>query len=152
MVERTELELIPEELIGKDANIENEIYTDAYLEQINNLYPLDDVVGSRKAGIAKGKWKDLNHFTIGSPLHDSDAEDILNSILYNSANTGIWQPKRIKLVSNNTAKEYIEKVDRNDTVGIAKKRGFVYLTSVSDDIVFVLPTQSFVEYCISQNE
>ncbi|MCK4729834.1 MAG: hypothetical protein KAT28_00800 [Candidatus Aenigmarchaeota archaeon] len=172
MIEKTlyGVPVISEELMGKNDIIENDRYTDAYLEQINELYHLDNILGSRKSGIANGEWADLDYFTRSSPLRNSEGEDILNAILYHSANAGLWQPKIIdvdKLTDPRikTAEEYLEQVktispdygrgmiSKGNIYGIsvAKKGGFVELNSL-DNKVIVLPTQSFVEYCISRNE
>ena len=164
--------------IGMHACIDNDIYTDVYLEQISKLYPLDEVLDSRKTGISNGEWNDLNHFTMGSPLGNSEGEQILNSILYVSANTDKWQPKIIdvdKLTDTKieTANEYITNVGEISSyygrfvgpgcmfnmmdkgtifaLSVAKRGGFVELTTFDNKVV-VLPTPKFIEYCISQNK
>src|SRR3989344_6687446 len=118
MAELTKLlnPVIPNELVGQHATIDGGVYDDAYLSQINSLYSLNDILGERKKGIAKGSWNDLNHFTMGSPLNNTEGEQILNAILYFSAKAGLWQPKIIdvpKLTDTliKTSKQYLGAVE-----------------------------------------
>lgn len=183
--EVTELgkEIIPSELIGKNAayqilrqpkrvaypNGDEARYSDDYLLTVNRVYPFNEVIGSHAEGISQGEWKDLNKFTMGSPLQSSEGEHVLNSVLYTSAHAKLWQPKIIdvgKLTDTNirTAEEYLDNIRRISPsydkgridggtifgISVAQRAGFV-LVAGHENKVIVTPSQRFIEYCIVQN-
>ncbi|MBI2583559.1 MAG: hypothetical protein HYW25_02735 [Candidatus Aenigmarchaeota archaeon] len=160
--------VIPERVAGQNAHVQGGIYDDDYLKEINDLYPLEDVLGARIDGIAIGSSRDANHFTMGSPLQNSEGEHVLNFILYRSANAGIWQPEIIEVsaltdTDIRTAEEYLERVrtispdygrgmiDRGMIYGIARAQsgGLVIPARVGNSVI-VIPHQNFVEFCMSR--
>ena len=159
---------IPEELIARNACIQNALYQDDYISEVNRLYPLADILGNRLESIAQGKWTGLDHFTMDSPLQNTEGENILNGILYSSANSRIWQPKIVdvgKLTDTQikTAEEYLDAVetisptynkgmiDGGVIFGISvAKRGEFVKTATLDNKVIILPSQIFIEYCCSK--
>lgn len=144
-------------------------YSDDYIAMINDLYNLEELLGSRKKGIANGMWSDLDHFTMGSPLGCSEGEQVLNGILYNSAHAGLWQPKIIDVpaltdTSIKSAEEYLQaiaEVDLNNKYNFKLDKGLLYgicvaqegrfvLPTALENKVLVLPAQAFVEYVAQQ--
>ena len=162
-IAEAKIERINSELIGVNAVTQNGIYSDAYLNRLNELYPLLEIIGKRRQGIIDSDWSSIAHFVMGTPLQNTEAEGTLVQILFASAKPGIWQPwtirkHRNKLIGN--IDEYIDSirntskvpgyVDQGDLYGItrAEKGGFVRLTKFEKSAI-VLPTQDFVEYCAS---
>ena len=139
-------------------------YSDDFLARINDLYSLDELLGSHREGIKTGRWADLDHFTMGSPLQNSEGERILNGVLYNSAHAGLWQPYIIDVpqltdTSIRTAREYLKEVnnvnltprfgriDEGVLFGLAvAEKGKLVLPIEYDNKVIVAPSQAFVEY------
>lgn len=177
-------EIIPVELVGQNASYQilqqskkasyprgDEVrYSDDYLSRINYLYPLGEIVGSRREGIVAGKWNDLNHFTMGSPLQNSEGEQVLNHILYSSAHAGLWQPQvidisELKDTKIKTSEEYLDAVARlspryNERmidggvifgISVAQRGGLVLPTRYESKVI-VIPSQKFIEHCIEQNK
>ena len=175
-------EIIPAELVGQKASYQvlqqpkkpayprgdEARYSDDFLERINGLYSLDELLGSRREGISAGNWNDLNYFTMGSPLENTEGEQILNDILYNSSHAGSWQPKVIDVsaltdTQIKSAEEYLEAVakisprynkgmiDGGALFGIsnAQRGGFVLPTKLENKVI-VLPSQAFIEYIAQQ--
>jgi len=172
MTNKTELgkDIIPEELIGRDASLREGKYNDDYLSMISQIYPLNDVLGSRIEGLAARNQNDLYHFTRESPLGNLEGENILEGILYTTANTRAWQPKIIDVgsltdIRIETAEEYLEAVesinpthnkrmaDRGVMFGIAvAQRGKFVLPTKYENNVVILPSQRFIEYCVQQGK
>ncbi len=140
-------------------------YHDLYLTRLNQLFSIDDVLGSKKDDIKKRKFDSAMGILVNSPLQNMEGEGVLARILINSSMADLWQPFTINVprltdTSTSTAKEYLERVDQMDSsynigkinAGIlfglymAKKGGFV-LPIGYDNKVIVVPTQKFVEYC-----
>jgi len=145
-------------------------YSDDYLAKINCTYSLDNILGQHKDGIKTGKWNDLDDFTMGSPLENSEAEEILNGILYNSAHAGLWQPMIINVSSLTdtqikSAEEYLKTIAETRRtynkgmidggvifgINVAQRGKFVLPTKLENKVI-VLPSQEFVEYCIQKQK
>jgi hypothetical protein len=136
-------------------------YPDAYVNILNALYSLDDILGKRKEFIKRQSFE----LTMGSPLRSSEGETLLNYILFNSVNAGLWQPMVIdvpKLTDTliKTAKEYLERVssigsnynanhmDKGVLFGIARAKQHDFVLPVEvDNKLIIIPSQTFVEYC-----
>ena len=140
-------EVIPVELVGQSASYQvlqqpkkpayprgNEArYSDDYLAGINGTYSLDNILGQHKDGIKEGNWNGLNHFTMGSPLENSEAEEYLKTI----AETRRTYNKGM--------------IDGGVIFGISvAQRGRFVLPTKLENKVIVLPSQEFVEYCIQK--
>jgi len=172
MTNKTELgnDIIPDELVSRSASLREGKYSDDYLSKISQIYSLNDVLGSRIEGLAAGNWNDLHHFTMKSPLRNSEGENILNGILYTTANTKAWQPKIIDVGSLTdtrieTAEEYLEAVENISPthnkgmmdggaifgIAVAQRRGFAIPTKYENNVV-ILPSQKFIEYCVQQGK
>jgi hypothetical protein len=184
MIEQTEVtrsgkKVIPIELVGKNIDYRilknpkkpaypdgNEVmYSDDYLARLNSTYSLNDVLGERVKDIADRNSRDIAHLVMGSPLNNSEGEDVLAYMLINSAQSGLWQPFIIdvpKLTDSQiqTAKEYLERVesisptynkgmiDGGLLFGLSvAKRGGLALPIEHENNVIVVPSQKFVEYC-----
>lgn len=144
-------------------------YSDDYLTLLNANYSLEDILDSRKKGIAMKKCSDVSHFVMGSPLQNGGGEDALAYMLINSAQAGLWQPFIIdvpKLTDTTikTSKEYLQaiedispthnkgRIEAGILFGIARaKRGGFALPTKYDNKVIVIPSQEFIEYCSSKN-
>ncbi|MBI4176053.1 MAG: hypothetical protein HY518_02535 [Candidatus Aenigmarchaeota archaeon] len=155
---------IPRELVGRDAALREGTYSDAYLARINAQYPLGEILGERKAGIANGSLTDLFHFTMGSPLNVTEAENTLSAILYSSANKDLWQPwiingSKLDAPHISNAAQFLEAVEKRGTyrtgmvdegpvfgTSLAKIGGFVYPTLFENNVI-IMPSQKFVDYC-----
>ena len=101
---------------------------------------------------------------MGSPLNNSESENILAYMLINSARAGEWQPFIIDVphltdTPIKTAREYLERVesispqcnkgmmDGGILFGMAvAKRGGLALPIERDNKVVVVPSQAFAEY------
>ena len=175
-------EIVPVEFVGQNASYQllqqpkkpayprgdEARYSDDFLARINGLYSLDELLGTHKEGIKVGNWTDLNHFTMGSSLENSEGEDILNAILYNSAHAGLWQPRIIDVSTLTdthikSAEEYLGAVKRISPtyhkgmidggvisgISNAQRGGFVHLTKLENRVI-VLPSQAFIEYVAQQ--
>lgn len=154
-------EVIPKELVGQEARLHDGKYVDSYLIKLNNNYPLDEVLGTRKEEISKGT--NLGFYVMDSPTRYAEAESVLGSILFNSAHAGLWQPKLISCTDEIKAKSYLDginlysaeiggRLEEGLQFGInrAQNCGFVFTNIVGSDIV-VSPSQQFAEYCIQRN-
>ncbi|MFC1732294.1 hypothetical protein ACFL6I_18475 [candidate division KSB1 bacterium] len=186
MVESAELtelgnEVIPVELVGQNIAYEvlkeskspypkgNEVrYSDGYLEKINEIYSLTDILGERMQGIKERKSNAIASIVMGSPLRNAEGEDVLAYMLINSAEAGLWQPSIIdvpKLTDTqiSTAREYLERVESISPTynkgmieggflfGLSvAKRGNFALPIEHDNKVIIVPSQDFVEYCAMQ--
>jgi len=172
MVDPSKVPEILECLVGRNQTLDaNGIYGDGYIARLNQIpaYSLVEILGTRLAGISKGHAPFLGYLTSDSPLQCTEAEQVLDSILYRSAGAKLWQPKIIDVpalvdTQIKTAEEYLKEVEaraENDYsrgrmdgglvfgIGIAKKGGFVKTTRL-DEKVIVIPSQSFVEYCAAK--
>jgi len=166
---KTELgyDIIPLDLVGRHAYTLGAVYQDDYLVKLNEIYPLDEVLGPRKESLSEANWKDINHFCKDA-LECIEGERELGAILYCSANEGSWQPHIIdpglmKLIgSSKTYLELVEQISPDHQqiepdewmvygVSVARREGFVITTSCNDNVI-ILPAQKFIEYCISRNE
>jgi len=150
---------IPLKLFGKDSVINEKLpsYTDSYLKKLTNQYPVAEILGDKLKEIKQGKG--LDSITIGSPAQNSEAEHILNEILFLSANNGNWVG-RFYDVTN--AKQYLDLLKTNPEargffqhdseldrkVGLYKAResGLVLLAA-EHKFLIAAPTQKFIEYC-----
>lgn len=92
------------------------IYTDDYLSRIDSAYPLQECLG-RKKGILGGNRQDFNDLVVDSPLQNSEGEEILRHILYNSARRDRWQPKVVDVSALGnvwTPENYLDEVAKID--------------------------------------
>ena len=164
---QTGREVIPVELVGTDAVLREGRYNDGYLSRINAMYSLVfEILGARKTEIRRGSWSGFDHFTMNSPLQNSEGEQVLNAILYASARADVWQPEIIEVpkltdTTIRTARKYLKAVEEAYKVPgmvnqgtlygihIARDGGFVNLTNVGENVI-VVPNQTFVEYCLQR--
>jgi hypothetical protein len=138
-------------------------YSDDYIFKLNELYNMNDMLGNRIEKLAQGYG--IEHFVMGSPLNNSEGEDILGHILFNSAKAKQWQPfiidvpflKDAKDIP--TAKEYLDRVQKISPnynrgmidggllfgLSVAKRGGFV-LPFDYDNKVIIVPSQPLIEY------
>jgi hypothetical protein len=172
--------IIPVELVGRNANYRvltqpakmaypkgNEVrYSDDYIYRLNDTYSLNEVLGKHVKNIAQRRG--LERFVMGSPLNNSEGEDILAYILINSAQANSWQPFIIDVpqltdTSIQTAREYLERVENISPTynrgmiegGIlfglsVAKGGGLALPIEHDNKVIVVPSQRFLEYAAQQ--
>ncbi len=141
-------------------------YSDNYVSRLNRTYSLSAVLGAHVNRIAHRKG--LERIVIGSPLNNSEGENILAYMLINSAQAGEWQPFVIDVpyladTQIATAKEYLDriesinlrynegKIDGGILFGVAiAKRGGLALPIEHGNKVVVVPSQSFIEYVAQQ--
>jgi hypothetical protein len=89
-------------------------YSDDYISKLNQMYSLNDMFGEHVEKLAQGR--NIEHYIMGSPLNNSEGEDILGYILMNSTKAKQWQPFIIDVPNLTdardfpTAKEYLERV------------------------------------------
>ncbi len=174
-------EIIPIELVGQNVDYRvlkdpqtpsyppgDEVrYSDDYLARLIENYPLKDVLGERIVAIAKRSFDGLAHFVMGSPLNNSEGEDILAFMLINSALAGLWQPyvmdvPKLTDTQIQTARGYLESVEKISPdynrgmiqggvlfgLSVAKRSGFALPTEFENKVI-VVPSQEFVRYCES---
>jgi len=159
-------DVILEELVGTKQCIRGSLYHDAYMNKLNEVYSLKELLEGEKIGIAKGAITALTHSAMGTSLQNREGELVLNAILRESAKAGIWQPYRIDVellpdTKIKTAAEYLRRVNAirpdydkrtSEDVGmifgiaVAERNNFVKALDFKDEVI-VLPTQEFVEYC-----
>jgi hypothetical protein len=178
-------EIIPIELVGKNINYKflkdsqksaypkgDEFrYSDDYLARLNNTYFLKDVLSKRIKSIANRERDGLASFVMGSPLNNSEGEDILAYVLINSAQAELWQPfiidvpKLTDVPQIKTAREYLERVESISPnynkgmihggilfgLSVAKRGGFVLPTEYENKVI-VIPSQEFVKYCKAEKK
>jgi len=154
--------VIPIDLVGQQAALHEKRYSDAYLDRINQTYPLDEVLGDYKARIAGDSGTVLHFLTMGSPLRKKEGERVLRFILKASARAGLWQPDitdttglselhyaAIDQCLADIGKDPVKThaLDEGFLYGVqvARKGGFVLPTSHLDQLV-LLPSQAMVEY------
>lgn len=168
--------VIPAELVGQNIEYKllkkpakpayptgNEVaYLDDYTRELNKIYSLTDILGKKVETVAKGR--SIEHYVVGSPLENSEGEDILGHMLMNSAKAGKWQPfiidvPHLKDTDIKTATEYLKEIEQINPLdtggmmeagilfGIARaKHGSFALPTQHDNKVIVVPSQEFVEY------
>jgi hypothetical protein len=142
-------------------------YSDDYISKLNRMYSLNDMLGKNIEELFEG-FKIYNYI-MDSPLNNTEGEEILGRILYNSAQAKQWQPFIID-VSNltdardiPTAKEYLERVENISPTfnegrvhagvlfGLAvAKRGNFVLPFDYDNKVIAVPSQTLIEYFSKQ--
>ncbi|MBP7708280.1 hypothetical protein KA107_01230 [Candidatus Pacearchaeota archaeon] len=173
-------EIIPVSLIGQNAAYRvlktpakpaypkgNEIrYSDDYLSQLNSVYTLNDILGEHVQAIAEGR--NIERFIMGSPLRNTEGEDVLAHMLLRSVRAGEWQPFVIDVpyltdTSIDTAKEYLKRVESISPsynvgkieggilfgISVAKRGGFA-LPVEHDNKVVIIPSQAYLEYAAQQ--
>ncbi|MGV8086674.1 MAG: hypothetical protein ACP5N1_03515 [Candidatus Woesearchaeota archaeon] len=156
-------QFIPVDLVGKSSeytilqspknkshpNGNEVIYSDEYIKKLNEFYPIDKVLGRTIQDIAEGIG--LDKLVMGSPLGNSEGENILEYMLMQSAQAKQWQPFVIdvpELLETyiETAGHYIDAIaDGQTNTSLAVKHRFA-LPIAMDNKVMVVPSQEFVEY------
>ncbi len=179
-VELTKLgkEIIPIELVGQNADYRvltqpakpaypkgNEVkYSDDYVSKLDETYSLNEVLGEHAKNIAQRRG--LERFVMGSPLKNSEGEDILEYMLINSAQADSWQPFVVDVThltdtSIQTAKEYLQSIEGASDFGkvhagilfglkVAKYGGLALPTEFENKVI-VVPSQRFLEYAADRS-
>ena len=139
--------VIPKELFGKNATLSAEKgYNDDYLNELNRFYSLDEILGKRKEGMLRKEWNAFTSLTMNSPAHNSEAEDILNMVLYNSAKKGAWTA----YLYNHSEPDRCIKNEWAKPINMAERAGLILVRPFEKNVVSV-PSQYFIDYCISKN-
>jgi|GEM_PF-4127870 len=118
-------------LVGQNAVLKNDIYTDDYLRALNAVAPVDEVFGRHKKAIARGE--SIVGKLVMDTLGKTEYEHHLVTLVMTAAKTGQWSA--VKRAPWNLSG--LEEV-------IYKKFGHV---AIHEKETFLLPSLTYVAYC-----
>ena len=120
------------ELIGKNAQVSDKIYSDDYLRALNKFATVDEVFGQHRADIAAGG--NSVGTLVMETLGKSEWEEHLVSLVMTAAKAGEW---RAVVREEGKHTEGLDVVVEKD-LGYVTKHG---------DTTFLLPSAMYVSYC-----
>lgn len=118
-------------LVGQNAKIIDEEYSDNYLKALNEFASVDEVFGENKEKVAGGNWDAVSSITANT-LGDSIYEHNLIDIVVTAAGKGQWS-------AYNNPK-------MTDGLKVASDKHYIHLTEHKGQI-FSMPTTSYLRYC-----
>ena len=121
------------ELVGKNAQLIDRVYTDDYLHALNQFATVDEVFGQLKESIAAGEHTPVAKLVMGT-LGKCEWENHLVSLVMGAAKAGEW-----KAVVR-------EPFKHTDGLTVVEERNFGYVVKQGGER-FLMPSASYVTYC-----
>ena len=126
------------ELVGKNARLEDGIYSDDYMAALNEFATVDEVFGKHKEAIAARKHNPIDRLVMDT-LGVSEYENHLVALVITAAKAEEW-----KAVERKPGK-HIEGLD------VVTEKHFGYVTE-HEGKTFLLPSAFYLVYCKAQIE
>jgi len=120
------------ELVGKNPKLEDGVYTDDYMNALNEFARVDEVFRESKAAIASGE--NIVGRLVMDTLGKSEYENHLVAIVMSAAEAGEWRA---------VVRESEKHIPGLDTV---TRKHFGHVTAYQGK-TFLLPSVSYVVYC-----
>ncbi len=121
-----------EELVGQNARLAGGVYSDDYMNALNQFATVDDVFGEHKEAIAKGKHDPVARLVIGT-LGKSEYENHLVALVMTAAKADEWRAVE-------RGPEHMPGLD------VVTQKHFGYVTKYGGK-TFLLPSPVYVTYC-----
>jgi len=149
-------------LVGQDGMLSDGVYMDQYLARLNDVLPLDDALGAKRARILTGNRDTLTRLLSRVPVNAFGTDYLLNGILYTSAMAEFWQPDMTQLISlkhegvikgNNgeAGEDALRKINGTGRVDgylqsaqLLRQKGLVFPT-VCEHYLVLVPSQELIE-------
>lgn len=120
------------ELIGENARLEDGIYSDDYMDALNQFATVDEVLGEHKEAIAKGEQNPISRL-IADTLGKYEYEFHLVDIVMAAAKAGEWRA--------------VERgPQQRPGLSAVTDKQFGYVTE-HEDKTFLLPSAFYLTYC-----
>jgi len=119
-------------LIGKNAELVEGVYSDDYMNALNNFASVDEVFGKNKEAIAKGENTPVARLIMGT-LDKAEYENHLVSIIMTAAKNGEWR-------AINRGLQHMPGLDE------VTRRHFGHVTNYKGQ-TFLLPSPMYLTYC-----
>ena len=118
-------------LIGNNAKVHRGVYTDDYIGALNQFATVDEVLGSHKNAIARGKQDPICKIVMGT-LGVIEFEDQLVSLVMKAARAGEWRAVKTEAHPN-----WLKVVAEKNYGYVVEHEGKTYL----------LPSAYFLVHC-----
>ncbi len=151
--------IIPQGLVGKNPGIENGIYQDSYVNEMNGIYPIKEIVGTPNEHEYKSMFIRKLRSLFNEAIPNAEECAVLLPIYISSAKNGSWVPGKletdaIKSATGMNPEEYVEYLisDNNKRpyrgttqLHNATKRGLLINTVYEGDFFSIL-TEQFAKH------
>ncbi len=126
------------ELVGKNARLNEGIYSDDYMAALNEFATVDEVLGEHKEAIANGEQNPVCRLAWGT-LGKCEYENHLVSLVMTAAKAGEWRA--------------VERIHGRQIEGldVVTDKHFGYVTE-HEGKTFLLPSTFYLVYCKAQIE
>ncbi len=125
------------ELVGKNARLNEGIYSDDYMDALNEFATVNEVLGEHREAIANGEQNPIFRLVSGT-LGKCEYENHLVDIVMTAAKAGEWRA--------------VEREPRHKPgLSVVTDKHFGYVTE-HEGKTFLLPSALYLTYCKAQIE